>query len=109
MSIFLGIWAGIFISGLSNGMNNQRIDNFLSTSTSHIQIHNADYLKDKELKHKLFQFSDLKAALDKKYDEIAETLGISSVNARVKMNRIKKRLKEMINDRHDGWIEIIKK
>ena len=73
MSIFLGIWAGIFISGLSNGMNNQRIDNFLSTSTSHIQIHNADYLKDKELKHKLFQFSDLKAALDKKYDEINYT------------------------------------
>lgn len=34
---------------------------------------------------------------DKNYKEIAETLGISEVNARVKMNRIKKKLKTIIN------------
>ena len=33
---------------------------------------------------------------DKRYDEIADTLGITAVNARVKMNRIKQRLKKMI-------------
>lgn len=33
---------------------------------------------------------------DKDYAEIAETLGISEVNARVKMNRIKTKLKEML-------------
>ncbi|MDO4727976.1 MAG: sigma-70 family RNA polymerase sigma factor [Bacteroidota bacterium] len=33
---------------------------------------------------------------DKDYKEIAETLGISEVNARVKMNRIKNKLKELI-------------
>lgn len=33
---------------------------------------------------------------DKPYKEISETLGISSVNARVKMNRIKKKLKELM-------------
>ncbi len=57
---------------------------------------------------KINNFSEIDKALtllyleDKKYDEIAETLGISPVNARVKMNRIKKRLKDMINDRQDG-------
>ncbi len=34
---------------------------------------------------------------DKNYTEISETLGISEVNARVKMNRIKKKLKTIIN------------
>lgn len=34
---------------------------------------------------------------DKSYREIAETLGISEVNARVKMNRIKDKLRKILN------------
>jgi RNA polymerase sigma-70 factor (ECF subfamily) len=34
---------------------------------------------------------------DKNYTEISETLGITEVNARVKMNRIKKKLKTILN------------
>jgi RNA polymerase sigma-70 factor (ECF subfamily) len=34
---------------------------------------------------------------DKNYEEIAETLGISEVNARVKMNRIKNKLRTILN------------
>lgn len=34
---------------------------------------------------------------DKSYKEIAETMGISEVNARVKMNRVKTKLKKMLN------------
>ncbi|MBL1409602.1 RNA polymerase sigma factor [Sphingobacterium faecale] len=49
------------------------------------------------------QLNDIEKALvymyleDKDYTEISETLGISEVNARVKMNRIKTKLKSMIN------------
>ena len=49
-------------------------------------------------------FSEIDKALvllyleNKRYDEIAETLGITAVNARVKMNRIKSRLKNMIKE-----------
>ncbi|TDS14647.1 RNA polymerase sigma factor [Sphingobacterium paludis] len=49
------------------------------------------------------QLNDIEKALvymyleDKDYAEIAETLGISEVNARVKMNRIKTKLKSMLN------------
>lgn len=49
------------------------------------------------------QLSDIDKGLvllyleDKNYKEIAETMGISEVNARVKMNRIKKRLKKILN------------
>lgn len=48
------------------------------------------------------QLSDIEKALiymyleDKDYAEIAETLGISEVNARVKMNRIKTKIKNII-------------
>jgi len=34
---------------------------------------------------------------DKSYAEISETLGISEVNARVKMNRVKTKLKKILN------------
>ena len=49
------------------------------------------------------QLSDIDKGLiflyleDKNYSEISETLGISEVNARVKMNRIKTRLKTILN------------
>lgn len=49
------------------------------------------------------QLNDIEKALvymyleEKDYTEIAETLGISEVNARVKMNRIKTKLKNMLN------------
>ena len=49
------------------------------------------------------QLGDIEKALvflyleDKNYSEIAETLGISEVNARVKMNRIKTKLKTILN------------
>ncbi|GAA4134725.1 sigma-70 family RNA polymerase sigma factor [Sphingobacterium kyonggiense] len=48
------------------------------------------------------QLNDIDKALvymyleDKDYAEIAETLGITEVNARVKMNRIKSKLKEIL-------------
>lgn len=49
------------------------------------------------------QLNDIEKALvflhleDKSYKEISETLGISEVNARVKMNRIKTKLKTILN------------
>lgn len=49
------------------------------------------------------QLNDIDKALvflyleDKNYAEISDTLGISEVNARVKMNRVKTKLKSIIN------------
>lgn len=49
------------------------------------------------------QLNDIEKALvflyleDKSYREISETMGISEVNARVKMNRIKTKLKNLLN------------
>ena len=49
------------------------------------------------------QLSDVEKALmflyleDKNYREISETMGITEVNARVKMNRVKNKLKKILN------------
>ncbi|CDF79724.1 RNA polymerase sigma-70 factor [Formosa agariphila KMM 3901] len=49
------------------------------------------------------QLNDIEKALiflyleDKNYKEISETLGISEVNARVKMNRVKTKLRTILN------------
>jgi len=67
-----------------------------------------EYDETEELQLKLMykalkQLGDVDKALvflyleDKNYTEIAETLGISEVNARVKMNRIKTKLRTILN------------
>ena len=60
-------------------------------------------LQLKALYGAIHQLSDIEKALiflyleDKPYKEISETLGISNVNARVKMNRAKEKLKNILN------------
>ncbi|MDB4608878.1 sigma-70 family RNA polymerase sigma factor [Flavobacteriaceae bacterium] len=68
---------------------------------------NEEYDDTKELQikwlyEKIDTFSEIEKALillyleEKKYSEIAETLGISEVNARVKISRLKIKLKKML-------------
>ena len=65
-----------------------------------------DYEEEEQIKlmyKAVYQLNDIDKALvfmyleDKDYREISETLGISEVNARVKMNRIKGKLKKILN------------
>ena len=84
----------------------KRIDTYaLNDEISRIEVDQYDPVIDEQLNwlyQKIEKFSEIDKALvllyleDKKYDEIADTLGITAVNARVKMNRIKQRLKKMI-------------
>ncbi|MGI9546915.1 MAG: RNA polymerase sigma factor [Flavobacteriaceae bacterium] len=72
------------------------------------KIKSDDYDQTQEQQLKLMynalkQLGDIDKALvflyleDKDYSEISDTLGISEVNARVKMNRIKKKLRTIVN------------
>ena len=79
--------------------------NPLNDEISRIELDQYDPVVDEQLNwlyQTIEEFSEIDKALvllyleDKRYEEIAQTLGISTVNARVKMNRIKQRLKEMI-------------
>jgi len=80
----------------------QEFDNF------QFKIKSEEYDDTEEQQLKLLyeaihQLNDIEKALvflyleDKNYSEISETLGISEVNARVKMNRVKKKLKTILN------------
>lgn len=75
------------------------------------QLETYDDTIDEQLKwlyKKIDVFSEIDRALillyldNKRYSEIAETLGVSKVNARVKMNRIKNRLKTMLKKENNG-------
>lgn len=72
------------------------------------KVKSVDYDDTEERQLKLMydavhQLNDIEKALvflyleDKNYREISETLGISEVNARVKMNRVKSKLKTILN------------
>ncbi|MEN8768459.1 MAG: sigma-70 family RNA polymerase sigma factor [Candidatus Arcticimaribacter sp.] len=86
--------------------NKKRIDTYaINEEINGIELDSYDPVIDEQLNwlyEKIEEFSEIDKALvllyleNKRYDEIAETLGISTVNARVKMNRIKQRLKKMI-------------
>lgn len=79
-----------------------------SIDAQHFQIKSDEVddnleLQIKMLKKAINQLNDIERALvllyleELPYKEISETLGITEVNARVKMNRVKKKLKEMLN------------
>ncbi len=72
------------------------------------KIKSVDYDDTEEQQLKLLykavhQLNDIEKALvllyleDKNYNEISQTLGITEVNARVKMNRVKKKLRTILN------------
>lgn len=71
-----------------------------------IDVEEYNYEEEEQLKllyKAIHQLGDIEKALifmyleDKSYKEIADTLGISEVNARVKMNRVKTKLKQLVN------------
>jgi RNA polymerase sigma factor (sigma-70 family) len=71
-----------------------------------LEYHDYDDSTDKQLKllyEAIYSLNDIEKALalmyleDKSYKEISKTLGISEVNARVKMNRTKTKLKNILN------------
>ena len=86
--------------------NKKRIDTYaINEDINRIELDSYDPVIDEQLNwlyEKIEAFSEIDKALvllyleNKRYDEIAETLGITAVNARVKMNRIKLRLKKML-------------
>ena len=84
------------------GIQTQDID------TVHFRLAADEYNPETEQQLKLLyeavkELNDIEKALvflyleDKNYKEISETLGISEVNARVKMNRVKTKLKNILN------------
>lgn len=58
-SIVLGIWAGVFVSGFSYGLNQQRIESSISNHFSHIQVHHPQWKAEKKLAYWLPQAEEV--------------------------------------------------
>lgn len=92
--------------------NKKKIDTQpLNDGITQVKVQEYDSLIDERMNwlyQKIEAFSEIDKALvllyleNKRYEEIALTIGISEGNARVKMNRIKKRLKAMLKDGKNG-------
>lgn len=69
----------------------------------HTEYNTEEEQQLKRMYHAIHQLNDIDKALvflyleEKDYKEIAETLGISEVNVRVKINRVKSKLKKILN------------
>lgn len=61
-AIIAGMWAGILVSGLSNGMMDQRFNNLIEESMTHVQVHHPEFITEREPEmmipdpNKLFNF-----------------------------------------------------
>lgn len=80
----------------------------------HVQLVQEDYSNEKEEQLEIFykavqQLNKIEKALIFQFiegfsgEEIAKNLGMSPVNVRVKLNRTKKKLKEIIKTQHHGF------
>lgn len=49
ISIILGIWAGVFVSAFSFGLNEQRKDSMIRTQISHLQVHHPQWSDDQKV------------------------------------------------------------
>lgn len=47
-AIIAGMWAGILVSSLTNGMMEQRFNNLIEESMTHVQVHHPEFLMERE-------------------------------------------------------------
>ncbi|MFH1321442.1 MAG: FtsX-like permease family protein [Bacteroidota bacterium] len=63
-SVILGIWAGLFILALSNGMMQQRVNTVINNTLSHIQIHNQGFLADNNIIYSIPSVNEITEKLE---------------------------------------------
>lgn len=47
-SIIAGVWAGVMISALTNGLMEQRFNNMIENQLTHLQVHHPEFLTERE-------------------------------------------------------------
>lgn len=78
-SVVLGIWAGLFILSLSNGIMVQRINSVINNTLSHIQIHNPDFLSDNNIIYSI-------PSVNKITDKLEDDENIKAYTERIILN-----------------------
>jgi putative ABC transport system permease protein len=74
IAISVGLWGGIFGTSISTGLINQQFESSINTRVSHIQIHNPEFIKEKNTKFTIQNAMDIIKYLN----ESDEVLAFSS-------------------------------
>lgn len=62
-SIALGIWAGLFLMSMTQGLNTQRIGNAINSGLGHIQIHHPEFVHDNNPRYLIEDTSAVNSAI----------------------------------------------
>ncbi len=60
-----GLWGGIFATGLMTGIIRQQFESTIRNQVSHIQIHNPEFIKERETGFKVTRTDDIASLLNK--------------------------------------------
>ena len=77
-AVAIGIWALLFLLGFSQGMMSSYIESAIENQTSHLQIHDKDFQKDKEVKFFMENSDALMNTLSK--NELVENATLRSLS-----------------------------
>ena len=88
VAIVIGIFAGAFTWAFYEGMAQQRVRSAIITEVSHIQIHNAKYLKDPDQKYIINNSNEM-------LEKLKSDSNVLSVSARILVNA-------MVTSAHTG-------
>jgi len=64
LSVVLGLWSGLFVMAMTQGLNEQRMQSAITTYLSHLQIHNPGFLENYDKLDTLSHTSVLEGQLD---------------------------------------------
>lgn len=77
-AVAIGVWALLFLLGFSQGMIASYIESAIENQTSHLQIHDINFQKDKEVKYFIKDSDALMSALSK--DEAIESATLRTLS-----------------------------
>ena len=64
LAIGFGLWGGIFATGLMTGMIEQQFNSSIRNQVSHIQIHNPEFIKERETGYTITRIDEFFSILD---------------------------------------------
>jgi putative ABC transport system permease protein len=80
-AIILGVWALSFINSWMKGMGDMYVSDIINNQTSHIQIHSADFLKERKSEYIIPNSTEVIA-------DLKRTKGVKYVTARIIANGV---------------------
>jgi len=94
-AVVIGVWSMVFLGALMRGIVKGMIQNGINTLTGHVQIHQAQYLQDPSVAHRIQGIARVKSLVE------SELPAQSRMSFRVRVNAVAN------NARHNGGVTLV--